>query len=409
MNNTAARRVLTKGPSATTGSDGQFVCRLVNEGTYNLEAVSSDTQKAWLGNVQYAGESRQVGNMALKATGTLTGRVAAPEQPTVTDFEGVEVFIPGSSYAARADRAGNWTMSAVPEGRFDLVAIKEGLGRAATSDIAVVSGETARAGALGLSLNLPVISGLSAANGARETEVVISGAHFGASTWATVQVTLNDGLVPRVRRISNSEIRFTVPDDGRSGAVVVYVAGLVSNSWPFTVMDRLTLGREWATVVPGRPRQLRAWAWDTEGLRIDRPHVTWTLSGSAARVEDGLIAGQSTGTGSLAVQSGQLVATCSIAVEPQLGWFRTLTKEGGLSYRGALLRPYLLDALAPEGHMYGPTSLVMLPSGDLAIADSGNGLLRTLAPDGFLSTFSGLATNPWSAPGAHLSPTYGSA
>ncbi|MEB3204905.1 MAG: hypothetical protein VKP57_09420 [Candidatus Sericytochromatia bacterium] len=29
LNNTAARRILAKGPSATTGSDGQFVCRLI--------------------------------------------------------------------------------------------------------------------------------------------------------------------------------------------------------------------------------------------------------------------------------------------------------------------------------------------------------------------------------------------
>jgi hypothetical protein len=163
----AVRRILAKGPSATTGSDGQFVCRLINEGLYNLEAVSSDMQKAWPGNGRHADETRQVGSMALKATGTLIGRVAAPEQPTVTDFEGVVVFIPGSSYAARADRAGNWTMSGVSEGRFDRVAMKDGLGRAAISDIAVASDEVTRAGTPGLLLSVPMISGLSQECGAR--------------------------------------------------------------------------------------------------------------------------------------------------------------------------------------------------------------------------------------------------
>lgn len=206
----------------------------------------------------------------------------------VTDFEGVDVFIPGSSYGAKADRAGNWSLTGVPEGRFTLVAQKPGLGRAATYDVQVSAGGVTKVSSLGLSLNMPTITGLSVPNGAKGTEFIVYGTNFGASAGTTLQLTLNGALLTAVRRVSDNELRFVVPTKSLSGPVVVLVGGLLSNDWPFVVVDdRLSLGREWATVMPGRPRQLQAHVWDTEGLRVDRPRVEWAVTGDKATIEAG--------------------------------------------------------------------------------------------------------------------------
>ncbi|MEB3300180.1 MAG: hypothetical protein VKO21_11935 [Candidatus Sericytochromatia bacterium] len=114
--NASPRRLQSARLTATTAADGTFVLRPFNQGTYDLEAVASSTEMVWLGGVTYEGTTPEIGALALRPTGIVTGRLTAPEQPTVTEFEGVDVFIPGSTYLAKADKSGRWTTALGPDG-----------------------------------------------------------------------------------------------------------------------------------------------------------------------------------------------------------------------------------------------------------------------------------------------------
>ncbi len=86
--------------SATTDASGRFAITPDKDGAYNVEAVESETSKAWKASVQASlASSVPAGDLRLMPTGHISGVVRA-SQASVTDFTGTQVYIPGSSYVA---------------------------------------------------------------------------------------------------------------------------------------------------------------------------------------------------------------------------------------------------------------------------------------------------------------------
>ncbi len=74
----------------------------------------------------------------IKRTGSITGNIKLENQ---TDYTGIRLYIPGTSFAAMTDALGNFTISNVPEGTYDFLrAEKDGFHYSVLSNIAVTSG-----------------------------------------------------------------------------------------------------------------------------------------------------------------------------------------------------------------------------------------------------------------------------
>lgn len=125
---------------AKTNEKGEFALIPTATGTLNIEAVKSDASKAFKAQITYISSASApiaAGTLNLAPTGSIAGRVTAPEAPTIKTFQGVDVYIPGSSYLAKCDKDGFYTISSVAAGTFNLAAEKQGLGKANAAGIAV--------------------------------------------------------------------------------------------------------------------------------------------------------------------------------------------------------------------------------------------------------------------------------
>ena len=78
------------------------------------------------------GEGGDAGIVTMKPLGSLTGRVTLSGE---SEFTGIDVFIPGSSYMAKTDGSGAWTISNVPEGEYRVAFMHDGYSTHYETDI----------------------------------------------------------------------------------------------------------------------------------------------------------------------------------------------------------------------------------------------------------------------------------
>ena len=78
------------------------------------------------------GEGGDAGIVTMKPLGALTGRVTLSGE---SEFTGIDVFIPGSSYMAKTDGSGAWTISNVPEGEYRVAFMHDGYSTHYETDI----------------------------------------------------------------------------------------------------------------------------------------------------------------------------------------------------------------------------------------------------------------------------------
>ena len=232
-NNSAGYRL--QALEARTDAAGRFGLDLPAGESYGVEAVKDDETKAIKLGVTSAQTSLE---LQLAPTGTIEGQVSAPEQPAITNFEGIDVFVPGTSYGAKTDAAGKFRITGVPAGALDVVASKEVLGVARAVGVAVKPRETTAGVALALTTNAPAITALSAAVIRAGETLTITGKNFGASTGKAVTVSIGGLGVANPGRTDDTTITLVVPATAPSGEVVVTVGGVASAGKALTVLKK---------------------------------------------------------------------------------------------------------------------------------------------------------------------------
>ncbi len=362
----------------TTDAEGRFKLDAPTGSTLNVEAVAKPDVKAI--KLQVAGGATGL-ELQLAPTGVLTGKVTAPDAPTVTNFEGIDVFIPGTSYVAKADASGAYTLDRVPAGSFSIVASKAGLGRANIHDVKVESQKTTTAPPLALALKAPQITKVDPPNAAPGALVTITGANFASDTGDALKVTFKGAPATDAKRVDATTLTATVPTGAGSGDVIVEVAGIISNGTPFQVLQKLEITSKPVAIAKGRAKQLTLLATDTAGQPVLTPSVAWTASAASVAVTaTGQVTASAAGPAfTVSVASGSLTDSTTFAVV-----------EGQAevtAFAGA--EPGYRDGARDKALFRAPLGVVAMDDGTLFVTENGNLRIRKIAPDGTVSTAAG--------------------
>lgn len=376
-NNSASYRTQATQLEVRTDASGHFALDS-DASALNIEAVLSDNVKAISLNVPRAAAGLQ---LQLAYTGSISGRVTAPGTG-VSNFEGVDVFVPGTSYLAKADSAGNYVLSNMAPGTFSLVASKTGLGRANVPGIRVKSKETTQAADLALSLTTPAITGVAPANAAPGETVTLTGDNFGATTGEPLVVSFNSTIATSVQRVDDHKLTVTVPAGATTGNIVLTVGGVVSNAQPFSVIKTLALNPGNLILAVGQSQALAPSAVDTAGAAVASPSVRWSSAGAAITLQGGTVSAAAPGEGTVTITTGNLTSTRTIRVVSQYPTVSTIagSSAGFADGQGAAARFEL------------PYGLAIRPNGNLLVADQDNHRIREVTPAGLVSTFAGTGT-----------------
>lgn len=406
--NSASYRVQADALEVITNQEGRFILANSSGQLLNIEAILSDEVKAIQLNVS------SNARLQLAYTGSLTGRVTAPNVPSVNDFMGVDVFIPGTSYLAKTDRAGRYILSNVPAGAFNLMASKESLGTANLSDVRILSKTITTAPNLELSLMPPTLKSVFPENGGPGSTLTLSGEHFGSSSGDLFQVTVGGLLVNNPVRVDDRTIRITVPSGATSGDLIVKVKGVQSNALPFQVLKAMSFTADhWdLNLLKGATRSFSVSATDSAGQGIATPVVTWSLTGSAASLDaSGAVRGVSSGYVTLKATSGTLTTTLPLRVFDRFPEVKTLAGSGKAGFHdGAGAQAQFIE---PNGIAVSATGTVYVSEGSLPANNWHNNRIRQIAADGTVTTLAGngepgfvdgrLSTAQFAAPkGLHL-------
>lgn len=374
-NQAAGRR--TASLETRTGPDGRFALEMREAGPLNVEAVRSDREKAIQLGVTGNGAPL---SLTLAPTGTIQGRVVAPDAPDVTDFEGVDVFVPGTSYLAKTDSRGQYVLADMPAGRFPLVARSDSLGRALVKDVVVEPGKATSAPDLPMTLKAPVISSIVPQSGGPGTQVLLSGKEFGASAGKAFIVAFGSVIATRVQRVGDQAIRVTVPQAARKGEVVVLVNGVPSNPVAFNVISRLALLPGHLELASGEQQGLDVEAYDTDGKPVASPSITLESAGAAVVLEGRTLKAVAAGTASVRILSGSVADTALVTVHPRSPQVTTIAGNGDSG---------LTDGPGATARFNGPTGIVVASDGTSFVCEYLLPVLRSIDPSGVVTTVAG--------------------
>lgn len=273
-----------------TDAAGRFSLTLPG-GAANIEAVDSPQAKAM---AQRVGPGTQKLVLRLTPPGTLRGQLVS-SLPGVSNFEGVDVYVPGTGYSGKADRSGAFTITGVAAGTFEVVAEREGLGKGRLAGVEVVSDATSDVGQLMLNLVRAVVTGITPAVAVPGAPLTITGTNFGASAGRPLLVTIDGRVVQDVERLSDESIRLTAPADLTRGPIQVGVAGVLSDPFAIRVVSAIAMTPPILNLAVGAATTLSAIGRDTDGgLVLDLP-VTWTATGAADVDAAGRVTGREAG------------------------------------------------------------------------------------------------------------------
>jgi sugar lactone lactonase YvrE len=354
--------------STHTGPDGTFqLAPAPGSGPLNIEAIGGKDVAAIAQNVQ--GTNPGI-TLRLAFTGTISGKVTAPKAPGVTNFEGVDVFVPGTSYLAKTDAGGHFQLINVATGAFTLVASKAGLGRASVSNVGVMSKQDTAAADLAMTLVEPHLTGLLPANGGPGIQVTLSGDHFGTSSGDVLQVSFNGAIATDVTRIDDHTLKASVPHGASLGDVVVSVGGVTSNAMPFAVLKSLLLAPPRGQFLVGESQSYTVTAKDSSDGAVLAPAVTWGVDGPALTVDStGKVNALAPGQATLTVTSGSLSFATRLTV---LASYATVSTFAGDASTG------LVDGPVDKARFHNPSALVLDAAGNFFLADQGNNAVRKI-------------------------------
>lgn len=324
----AGYRILAQDLATQTDAQGRFALAAPEGAVLNVEAILSEDVKAIELNVTSSTHDLK---LPLAYTGSITGRVTAPAQAAVSNFQGVDVYVPGTSYLAKTDASGGYTLSNVAVGTFNLVASKTGLGTASASGVRVESKVSTAAPDLALSQRVPAIASLVPDNGGPGAVVTVTGDNFGASTGELLQVSFANAVATQVERKDDRTLRVTVPDGAGTGNLVVSVGGVTSAGMPFSVIASLELHPGNQFLVPGATLSFVPTAQDEKGRAIAHPVVTWTSTGSSFDLNDALFTAREVGDAQVRVDSGKVSSRRSVHILASYPRLTTLAGPEGAS------------------------------------------------------------------------------
>jgi sugar lactone lactonase YvrE len=333
-------RLLATGAPLTTTTDaqGNFTFALPAGTRANVEAVRSDDLKA----IAAAATTLDGLTLKLDFTGTLTGKVSAPQNQSASDFEGTSIYLPGTGYAARAAKDGSFTVNHIPVGSFRVRAEKAGLGVAAVDGVTVRAHETTQVPPLALNIVAPDVTGVSPDRAGPGAMVTVTGANFGAGAGTTFGVTLNGVAVDAPKRLTDKSLTFRVPTSATSGSVVVTVDNVPGKPARLTVLKELKLASRTEDLHPGEHLALTLTGTDTEGKTVPVPPASWTSTSAAVQVDDqGTVTAAKEGAAWVSAGSGNLSASVDVGV------FTTIPNV--TQRYGEDLHSFTLLALDPSG------------------------------------------------------------
>lgn len=104
--------------STETDNKGYYEFKNLNSGTYGIDAIytEGDTLVAQVSNINYV-LVYDVGEKVMKAPGAISGQVTFD----AVDKGGVDCYLEGTSYSAKSDENGYYTISSVIAGEYELV------------------------------------------------------------------------------------------------------------------------------------------------------------------------------------------------------------------------------------------------------------------------------------------------
>lgn len=328
-------------PEARTDASGRF--RLAAPvGLATIEAEASLESKAIRMNVPVAvGARLSLEPMILLPTGSLAGKVKAEGRSEVL---GAMVFIPGTQYMAMANAQGHYVLNHVPAGTYEVAAMLATFATAVTSGVEVKPRQMAEVPEITLKLDAPVLESLSQPNGGPGTELLLRGRNFGASKNTTLSVSFGTLQATDWLRVSDTEIRVSVPEKAKSGKIVVRSDGVESNALEFEVIASLQVQPHYAALFVGERQQFRVEAKNAFGEAIPHPFFDWELGAAYL--------GQLTPDGELTSQSE--------------GWSEIRAVSGGVKGLGAVgVTSFALDSTESfaSGMAGGPGQVVPRPEG----------------------------------------------
>lgn len=233
-NNAAGYRTQAGEPIETkTDSKGNFALSNPNGRDLNIEAILQDDIKAISMAVSSASPKIE---LKLAYTGRIVGTVKTTPSKNML---GVDVFIPGTGYVAKANDDGSYEIPNVPPGDFRVVGMHTDMGRGEASKVTVASKQVTRAPEITLEFKTPKITALSPSNGGKGQIVTITGQDFSVSLGKKPEVLFN-GIQGQVIEESDTTLKVKVPVlSAATAQVLVKSAGFDSETKPFRVIDKL--------------------------------------------------------------------------------------------------------------------------------------------------------------------------
>lgn len=350
----AAFALRQTGLETLTDANGRFNLVDPEKRVLNLEASDGESRKAIAFSVAFDATGVE---LRMVAPGSFSGRVTAPRQPDVSDLSAVDVFIPGTPYAVKADAEGRFTLSGLPVAdRYEIVASQAELGQARATGQALKAGGAVLLTDLELSPVVPVVTSLFPTAGGPGATVTLKGLNFGDPVLKRVSLTLGGVALPEPERPDPNTLRFKVPKAAASGDVVVTVGDLKSPPTPFKVVQALAINTTPSEMLVGDTGAYAVVAKDTKGALLTGIALEWAVEGDAVKVDgSGIVTALKAGTATVIGRSGELesrvvvrVQTLLAVVDPAAGTGVSgqLDGKGGAAGVATFTGPL---GLAPDG------------------------------------------------------------
>ena len=135
-----------------TNKEGKYLIEKIKAGIYYLESYNQDsTLFIYIDSIIYANDSvgLDLGVDTMQAPGSISGRVLCDSVAT----PGVSIYIPGTSFDAHSDDSGNFIISFIPEGIYNVYYEYTGFIMGKDSNVLVTSGLTTQLETKNLSID----------------------------------------------------------------------------------------------------------------------------------------------------------------------------------------------------------------------------------------------------------------